>query len=264
MELSLTNKTALVTGSTAGIGLAIAMRLAEEGAVVTVNGRSSDRVASAIDVIRKKLPKAQVSGIAADLGTAEGCAHLIKNLPYTQVLINNVGIYEPKPVEEITDEDWTRMLQVNLYSGIRMSRHYLPLMRKKKWGRIIFISSESGVNIPQEMVHYGVTKTAQIALARGLAETTVGTEVTVNSVLPGPTWSEGLAGFADQLGASLGADESNLEEQFFTKARPSSLLKRFATADEVATMVTYLCSPLAAATNGAAIRVEGGLLRSIL
>jgi NAD(P)-dependent dehydrogenase (short-subunit alcohol dehydrogenase family) len=263
MDLRIEGKTALVTGSTAGIGLAIAMRLAEEGAIIIINGRSSDRVATAVDQVKKAHPKAKVSGLAADLSNAEGCQTLIKNLPYTQILINNVGIYEPKAVDEITDEDWERLLQVNVFSGIRLSRHYLPLMRQKKWGRIIFISSESGVNIPKEMVHYGVTKTAQIALARGLAETTVGTEVTVNSVLPGPTWSEGLAGFADQLSAMLGADENNLEEQFFTKARPTSLLRRFAKADEVASLVAYLCSPLACATNGAAVRCEGGLLRSI-
>jgi NAD(P)-dependent dehydrogenase (short-subunit alcohol dehydrogenase family) len=264
MDLQLTNKTALVTGSTAGIGLAIASLLAQEGAAVVVNGRSQQRVEEAINRIRRDKKGAQVTGVAADLGTKEGVDLLTDKLPGVDILVNNLGIFEAKPFAEITDQDWLRFFEVNVLSGVRLSRSYLPQMLQKNWGRIVFISSESGLNIPVEMVHYGVTKTAQIALARGLAETTAGTGVTVNSVLPGPTRSEGVGRFVQDLAKSQATDEAGIEKEFFRSVRPSSLLKRFATPEEVAAMVVYVCSPLASATNGAALRVDGGVVRSIV
>lgn len=264
MDLQLTNKRVLVTGSTAGIGFAIASFLAQEGASVVVNGRSQDRVEEAVKRIRKEKQDAQVSGSAADLGTKQGLDLLTKNIPAVDILVNNLGIFEAKPFPDITDEDWLRFFEVNVLSGVRLSRFYLPKMLKNNWGRIVFISSESGLNIPMEMIHYGVTKTAQIALARGLAETTAGTNVTVNSVLPGPTRSEGVEQFVQDLAKSQGSDEASIEKEFFRSVRPSSLLKRFETPEEVAAMVVYVCSPLASATNGAALRVDGGVVRSIL
>jgi NAD(P)-dependent dehydrogenase (short-subunit alcohol dehydrogenase family) len=264
MDLQLTNKKALVTGSTAGIGFAIASLLAQEGATVVVNGRSQGRVEEAVRRIRREQKDAQVTGVAADLGTKEGVDVLARSVPALDILVNNLGIFEPKPFPEITDEDWLRFFEVNVLSGARLSRFYLPQMLQKNWGRVVFISSESGVNIPAEMVHYGVTKTAQIALARGLAETTAGTNVTVNSVLPGPTRSEGVEQFVKDLSKGQGTDEASVEKEFFRSVRPSSLLKRFATPEEVAAMVVYVCSPRASATNGAALRVDGGVVRSIL
>ena len=250
MDLQLTNKTALVTGSTAGIGFAIASLLAEEGASVMVNGRSQGRVEEAIRRIQAANKTAQVTGVAADLGTKEGVDLLTGRSPALDILVNNLGIFEPKPFPDITDDDWQRFFEVNVLSGVRLSRFYLPGMLQRNWGRIVFISSESGVNIPVEMIHYGVTKTAQIALARGLAETTAGTNVTVNSVLPGPTRSEGVEKFVEDLAKGQGTDAAKVEAEFFRTARPSSLLKRFATPEEVAAMVVYVCSPRASATNG--------------
>ena len=264
MDLQLTNKKALVTGSTAGIGFAVASLLAQEGAAVVVNGRSQRRVAQAVQRIRTERKSAQVTGIPADLGTKEGVNLLIRDLPVVDILVNNLGIFEPKPFAEITDEDWLRFFEVNVLSGVRLSRFYLPQMLQKNWGRIVFISSESGVNIPVEMIHYGVTKTAQIALARGLAEMTAGTNVTVNSVLPGPTRSEGVEQFVQDLATTQGTNTASVEKEFFRSVRPTSLLKRFATPEEVAAMVIYVCSPRASATNGAALRVDGGVVRSIV
>jgi NAD(P)-dependent dehydrogenase (short-subunit alcohol dehydrogenase family) len=264
MDLQLTNKKALVTGSTAGIGLAIASLLAQEGASVVVNGRSQQRVEQAVQRIRTERKNAQVTGVPADLGTKEGVNLLIRDVPVVDILVNNLGIFDPKPFSEITDEDWLRFFEVNVLSGARLSRFYLPQMLQKNWGRIVFISSESGVNIPVEMVHYGVTKTAQIALARGLAEATAGTAVTVNSVLPGPTRSEGVERFVPDMAKGQGTDAARVEAEFFRTARPSSLLRRFATPEEVAAMVVYVCSPRASATNGAALRVDGGVVRSIV
>jgi NAD(P)-dependent dehydrogenase (short-subunit alcohol dehydrogenase family) len=264
MDLQLTNKKALVTGSTAGIGFAIASLLAQEGASVMVNGRSPRRVEQAVQRIRTERKSAQVTGAPADLGTKEGVNLLIRDVPAVDVLVNNLGIFEPKPFAEITDEDWLRFFEVNVLSGARLSRFYLPQMLQKNWGRIVFISSESGVNVPVEMIHYGVTKTAQIALARGLAEATAGTGVTVNSVLPGPTRSEGVEQFVQDLAKGQGTDAARIEAEFFRTARPSSLLRRFATPEEVAALVVYVCSPRASATNGAALRVDGGVVRSIL
>jgi NAD(P)-dependent dehydrogenase (short-subunit alcohol dehydrogenase family) len=264
MDLQLTNRKTLVTGSTAGIGFAIASLLAQEGASVVVNGRSQQRVDDALQRIRNENKNAQVTGIAADLGTKEGVVLLTGQLTAVDILVNNLGIFEPKLFPEITDEDWLRFFEVNVLSGVRLSRFYLPKMLQKNWGRIVFISSESALNTPVEMVHYGVTKTAQIALARGLAEMTAGTNVTVNSVLPGPTRSEGVERFVQDMAKGQGGDEKAVEKEFFRSVRPSSLLKRFATPEEVAAMVAYVCSPRASATNGAALRVDGGVVKSIV
>jgi NAD(P)-dependent dehydrogenase (short-subunit alcohol dehydrogenase family) len=264
VNLKLTNKTALVTGSTAGIGLAIAQSLANEGAHVTINGRTQQRVDSALATIRQQNPAAQLDGIAADFSNASGAETVIAKLPQVDILVNNVGIFEPKPFAEIPDEDWLRFFEINVMSGVRLSRHYLAGMLKKNWGRILFISSESGAQIPAEMVHYGMTKTAQIAIARGIAESVAGTGVTVNSVLPGPTESEGVGGFVEALAKQQNKSKQTIEREFFEQARPSSLIKRFATVDEVAAMVTYLAGELSSATNGASVRVDGGVVRAIL
>ncbi len=266
MDLQLSGKRALVTGSTAGIGLAAAAGLYREGASVVVNGRSASRVEDAAARIRA-LPTTgspEVVGVAADLSTAEGVRELVGRVPEVDILVNNLGIFEPKPFEEIPDEDWLRFFEVNVMSGVRLTRHYLPGMRRKDWGRVVFVSSESGVQIPVEMIHYGMTKTAQIAIARGVAESVAGTGITVNSVLPGPTDSEGVSTFVDDLARQRGVDRATVEAEFFQTARPSSLIRRFATVDEVADMIVYACSPRAAATNGAALRVDGGVIRAIV
>jgi NAD(P)-dependent dehydrogenase (short-subunit alcohol dehydrogenase family) len=264
VNLELQGKRALVTGSTAGIGFAIAGGLAREGAHVVVNGRSDERVAKAVERIRAEFAEASVEGVAADLGTADGAAELIQACPDVDILVNNLGIYEHKAFEDLSDADWLRFFEINVMSGVRLSRHYLPRMKARNWGRIIFISSESGVNIPVEMIHYGVTKTAQIALARGMAETTVGTGVTVNSVLLGPTRSEGVGTFVAQAAKAQGIAVEEMERRFFETMRPTSLLKRFTLPSEVAALVVYVCSPLSSATNGAALRADGGVVRSIL
>ncbi|CAN5350137.1 SDR family oxidoreductase [soil metagenome] len=264
MDLKITDKLALVTGSTAGIGFAIAKALAAEGAKVIINGRSEKRVHEAIDAIRKEIPAAKLQALALDLSKADAAEQTIKDLPEVDILINNLGVYGPKDFEKITDEDWNSIIETNFLSGVRLCRHYLPKMKVKNWGRIVFISSESAVNIPEEMIHYGVTKTMQIALARGLAETTKGTGVTVNSVLAGPTRSEGVEQFIEDMAKSKGVTASQVEEDFFKTVRPSSLLQRFASTDEAAAMVVFLASAQAVATNGAALRAEGGLVRSIL
>jgi hypothetical protein len=263
MDLKLSGKTALVTGSTAGIGFAIASALVDENADVAVNGRSEERVNQAVQKLQSRKRAGKVTGFALDLSRAENVSLLTEKLPEVDILVNNLGIFEPKPFPEITDSDWERFFNVNVMSGVRLSRHYLPPMLKKNWGRIIFISSESGLNIPSEMIHYGMTKTAQLAIARGLAETTAGTNVTVNAVLPGPTLSEGVGTFVQDLAKSQGSDLSEVEKQSFQTVRPSSLIQRFAEPEEVASMVAYLSSPLASATNGAAVRVDGGVVRSI-
>jgi NAD(P)-dependent dehydrogenase (short-subunit alcohol dehydrogenase family) len=263
MDLQLRGKRALVTGSTAGIGLAAATGLYKEGTSVVINGRTTERVAEAVGKIRGTGGDGEVSGIAADLSTAEGVAQLVRQLPEVDILVNNLGIFEPKPFEEIPDADWLRFFETNVLSGVRLTRQYLPGMRRKNWGRIVFVSSESGLQIPVEMIHYGMTKTAQIAIARGVAESAAGTGITVNSVLPGPTESEGVAQFVADLARQRGVDRSVVEAEFFQTARPSSLLKRFATVEEVATIIIYVCSPLASATNGAALRVDGGVVRTI-
>ena len=264
MNLGLSGKLAVVTGSTAGIGYAIAATLAEEGARVVINGRTQARVDSAVERLRMNNRGAEFTGVTVDLGTAAGVETFIKEVPVADILINNLGIFEVKPFLEIPDADWQRFFDVNILSGVRLSRHYLPNMLKKNWGRVIFISSESGQQIPVEMVHYGMTKTAQLAVSRGLAETTAGTGVTVNSVLAGPTRSEGVEQFVGALAKSKQVSEAAVEKEFFNSVRPSSLLKRFATSDEVAAMVTFVASQLSSATNGAALRADGGVVRSIV
>ena len=264
MDLKLSGKIALITGSTAGIGFAIARSLSSEGAHVYVNGRTQERVDAAVAAIRSAHPAAAVDGIAADFSSSAGAEALIAKLPAVDVLVNNVGIYEPKPFAEISDAGWYRFFEINVMSGIRLARHYLAGMLAKNWGRILFISSESGVQIPAEMVHYGMTKTAQISVARGIAESVAGTGVTVNSILAGPTESEGVAGFVEAMAKQQNQSKQEVENDFFKDVRPSSLLKRFATVDEVAAMVTYVASELSSATNGAALRVDGGVVKAIL
>ncbi len=263
MDLGLASKVALVTGSTAGIGFATAEALAREGARVIVNGRTSERVEAAVSLLRQSIARSDIQGIAADVATAEGCATVIRAHPEVDVLVNNMGIFEPKAFEDISDVDWMRFFEANVLSGVRLSRHYVGGMRSRNWGRIVFVSSESGLQIPTEMIHYGVTKTAQLAVARGLAETLAGTQVTVNSVLPGPTSSEGVGRFVAQMAHSSGKDAATVEREFFQSARPTSILKRFATTAEVAAMITYVCSAQASATTGAALRVDGGVVRAI-
>ena len=263
MNLKLENKTALVTGSTAGIGSAIARSLAAEGARVIINGRSEARVSESIASIRQSHPNAKLELFAANFTSAEAVVEAARQFPSIDILINNLGVYEVKSFEQITDENWRGIIETNFMSGVRLSRHYLPRMKAAKWGRIVFISSESAINIPVEMIHYGVTKTMQVALARGLAETTAGTAVTVNSVLAGPTRSEGVEKFLTEMARTRNITPGEIEQEFFRTARPSSLLQRFATADEVAALVTFVASPLSSAINGAALRVEGGVVRSI-
>ncbi|HEY3204095.1 MAG TPA: SDR family NAD(P)-dependent oxidoreductase [Thermoanaerobaculia bacterium] len=263
MDLGLRGKRALVTGSTAGIGLATARALAGEGASVTVNGRTDRRVRAAMEELRRAQPDAAIEGIAADLGTAAGCHAVIEKLSDVDVLVNNLGIGEPKPFDEITDADWLRIFETNVLSGVRLARYYVRGMRARNWGRIVFVSSESGLQIPPEAIHYGMTKTAQLAVARGLAETLAGTGVTVNSVLPGPTASEGLGAFLAKTAGARGVDASTVEREFFETARPSSIQRRFASPDEVAAMIAYVSSEAASATTGAALRVDGGVVRAI-
>jgi len=264
VDLKLTGKVALVTGSTAGIGLSIAQSLTNEGAHVYVNGRTQQRVDAAIAAIRSHAANAKVEGLVADFSGPAGAEAVIARLPAVDILVNNVGIFEPKPFTEISDADWFRFFEVNVMSGVRLTRHYLAGMLKKNWGRILFISSESAVQIPAEMVHYGMTKTAQIAVARGIAESVAGTGVTSNSILAGPTDSEGVSVFVEALAKQQKKSKAEVEKEFFEHARPSSLLKRFAAVDEVAAMVTFLASELSSATNGAAVRVDGGVVRAIL
>jgi NAD(P)-dependent dehydrogenase (short-subunit alcohol dehydrogenase family) len=263
VDLGLTSKLALVTGSTAGIGFATAEALAHEGARVIVNGRTRARVEAAVAQLRKSVARADIQGLAADVATAAGCDSVIRTFPEVDVLVNNMGIFEPKAFEDIDDADWLRFFEANVLSGVRLARHYVRGMRSRDWGRIVFVSSESGLQIPAEMIHYGVTKTAQLAVARGLAETLAGTNVTVNSVLPGPTASEGVGQFVAQMARSTGKDAATIEHEFFQKARPSSILQRFATTAEVAAMIAYVCSAQASATTGAALRVDGGVVRAI-
>lgn len=264
MDLQLKGKTALVTGSTAGIGWAIACELAAEGAAVVMNGRDAARVESAVQRVRAKVSGADVRGVAADLATLPGCQRLIDAAADVDLLINNLGIFDPRPFEAISDSEWTRFFEVNVMSGVRLARHHLPRMKARNWGRVVFISSESGICPPGDMVHYGMTKSAQLSISRGLAETCAGTGVTVNAVLPGPTATEGAGEFFAKFARESGKSMEQVERDFFAHARPTSLLKRFIAPAEVAGMVAYVCSPRAAATNGAALRVEGGVVRALV
>lgn len=257
MNLQLENKTALITGSTKGIGFAIAHLLAAEGAKVIINGRDEAATAAAA-----KQLGANARGVAADVSTETGCDALTREAPEVDILVNNAGIFEPKSFDNIPDADWDRLHQVNVMSGVRLTRHYLAGMLKRDFGRVIFISSESGVQIPEEMIHYGVSKAAQLALVNGIAQLTKGSAVTVNAVLPGPTASEGVTEFVNQLASGAGQSKEDFEKEFFRSVRPTSLLQRFARVEEVASLVAYLCSPLASATNGAAMRADGGVLRA--
>jgi NAD(P)-dependent dehydrogenase (short-subunit alcohol dehydrogenase family) len=261
MDLNLEGRRALITGSTAGIGLAIATSLAREGARVIVTGRTQAGVTKAVDDVRAATG-GDVVGFAGDLGTAAAADELVHRHSEIEILVNNLGIFEPMPFEQISDSDWMRFFEVNVLSGARLARLCLPAMKRANWGRIVFISSESALQIPVEMIHYGVTKTAQIALARGLAEAVAGTGITVNSVLPGPTKSRGVVDFVDALSQSSGKSFEEFETDFFEKVRPTSLIKRFAAPEEVASLVTYIASPLASATTGAALRVDGGVVKS--
>ncbi|HET8967782.1 MAG TPA: SDR family NAD(P)-dependent oxidoreductase [Candidatus Acidoferrum sp.] len=264
MDLGLKGKLAVVSGSTAGIGLAIATTLAREGARVVINGRTAERVKTAAERIRMELRGAEVTEVASNLGTPEGIAALVEQVPSADILVNNLGIFDPKPFLDIPDSEWLRFYEVNVMSGVRLTRHYLPGMLEKKWGRVIFISSESGQQIPAEMVHYGMTKTAQIAIARGVAESVAGSGVTVNSVLAGPTASEGVGDFVQSMARSRGVSPAQIEKEFFETVRPSSLLKRFETTDEIAAIVAFVASTQSVGINGAAVRAEGGVVRSIL
>jgi NAD(P)-dependent dehydrogenase (short-subunit alcohol dehydrogenase family) len=261
MDLDLMGKSALVTGSTAGIGYAIAASLAREGAQVILNGRSPDSVERAV-AQAKTQTEGTVTGFAGDLSDAAAAQALIREYPSIDILVNNLGIYEAKAFDEIPDADWRRFFDVNVLSGVRLARLCLPYMRERNWGRILFISSESAYHIPVEMIHYGMTKAAQIAVSRGLAELVAGTGITVNSILPGPTRSRGVADFVAEMAKASGKTPGELEREFFQTARPTSLLKRFATPEEVASLVTYIASPLSSATNGAALRVDGGTIKS--
>jgi NAD(P)-dependent dehydrogenase (short-subunit alcohol dehydrogenase family) len=264
MNIDLHDRRALVTGSTAGIGFAIARELAASGAAVAVNGRTQDSADRAVARLRGEVPGASVTGIAADAGSAEGCHALIAAAPETDILVNNVGTFEIKPFFDIDDANWLRLFNTNVLSGVRLSRHYAPRMRERGWGRVIFISSESALNIPKEMIHYGMTKTAQLAVSRGLAEEMAGSAVTVNAVLPGPTRSAGVEAFLRQLAQQQGRTLAEIEAEFFRTARPTSLIQRFAEPQEVANLVVYLASPVASATTGAALRVDGGVISFIV
>lgn len=261
MDLKLTGKLALITGSTAGIGYAIAKTLAAEGADVILNGRSQKSVDEAVATLTSTAT-GRLFGFAGDLSTSEAAEKLYAQYPNVEILVNNLGIFEAEAFEEISDDNWRRFFEINVLSGVRLARYYLPAMKQQNWGRIIFISSESGIQIPAEMIHYGMTKSAQISVARGLAEDVAGTGITVNSVLPGPTKSRGVVNFVGDMAAQQGQSFAEFEAEFFEKVRPTSLIKRFATTDEVASMVCYLTSPLASATTGAAVRVDGGVVKS--
>lgn len=264
MDLQLKNKKALVTGSTAGIGYSIAKALANEGAEVYINGRTTVRVETAVEKLKAETGNQNINGFAVDFANSEQIDDLINQLPEVDILVNNVGIFEPKAFKEIPDADWFKFFEVNVLSGVRLSRSYFDKMIAKNWGRIIFISSESAVQIPAEMIHYGMTKTAQLAISRGLAELTAGTNVTVNTVMPGPTYSEGAGDFVESLAKQQGKSIAEIEKDFFEHIRPSSLLKRFTSTDEIASLVAFVASPLSSATNGAALRADGGVAKGIL
>lgn len=262
MDLQLTGKRALVTGSTLGIGFATAMALAREGAFVILNGHSQPHMDDAIKKIRDTDPTVDIKGVTADLSGADGVSKLINEVSRLDILVNNMGIYSPKPFEDISDEEWFQIFETNVMSGVRLTRHYLPGMKERNWGRIIFISSESGMSIPPDLIHYGMTKAAYLTISRGLAEDMSGTGVTVNTVLPGPTHTEGISEYIRKLADEKHISRDRLEKEFFQIARPHSSIKRFLEPEEVASLILYICSPLSSATNGASLRVDGGLVGS--
>jgi NAD(P)-dependent dehydrogenase (short-subunit alcohol dehydrogenase family) len=262
MNLKIQNKTALITGSTQGIGFATAKKLCEEGVNVIINGRTKSKVNHAINILKKQFPKLKIKGIIANLGTKKGCTKLINDVPHIDILINNLGIFEPKEFEKISEEEWFNMFNVNVMSGVRLSQHYLSSMINQNWGRIIFISSESAIQIPKEMIHYGMSKTAQISISRGIAELTKGTNVTSNSIIVGPSKSEGVMTFFEAIAKQNKQTAQEIEKEFFETARPTSLIKRFADVQESASMIVYTASALSSATNGAILRVDGGVVQS--
>jgi NAD(P)-dependent dehydrogenase (short-subunit alcohol dehydrogenase family) len=264
MVIDLTGRRAIVTGSTAGIGRAIAEGLLASGAAVVISGRGQERVTKALQELKQQFPDAAIAGVAADLATAEGAATVFAQMPDADIVVNNVGSAAPKPFLELADEDWISIFQLNVMSGVRMTRRYLPAMVSRGWGRVVFISSESAVNIPKEMIDYGMTKTAQLAISRGVAESVAGTGVTVNSVLPGPTRSEILGNWMKSVSNSKGISQEAAEQEFLRESRPTSLIRRFATTEEVANLVVYVCSEQASATTGAALRVDGGVARNVV
>jgi len=264
MDLKIKNKIALITGSTQGIGLASAKKLCEEGAEVIINGRNKEKLEKAVLSIREEFPEAKINGIVSDLKTVEACNYLISKIPHIDILINNLGIFEPKEFEDITEKEWIDMFNINVMSGVRLSQHYLSKMINQDWGRIIFISSESAFQIPKEMIHYGMTKTAQISIARGIAELTKGTNVTSNSIIVGPSNSEGVSEFIKELASSQNKTFKEVEKDFFENVRPSSLLQRFTDVEEISNMIVYTASSLSSATNGAALRADGGVIQSAI
>lgn len=263
MQIDLNGKHAIITGSTAGIGFAIAQGLANAGAGVVITGRTQERVDDAITAIKKDAPNAKVEGVAVDLGTAEGCQTLIKQQPSADILVNNVGIFGPQDFFEVGDDTWQQFFDVNVMSAVRLSRHYAKGMKERDWGRIQFISSESGINIPTEMVHYGMTKSALLSVSRGLAKALSGTQVTVNAILPGPTRSEGVLKMIGEMAEKEGVSQQEMEARFVKESRPSSIIQRLATPEEVASMSVYAASTQASATTGAALRVEGGIVDTL-
>jgi len=263
MHIDLTGRNAVVTGSTAGIGRAIAEGLARTGASVVINGRREDRVVATLRELRALFPKGEFAGVVADLATSEGAEDLFARVPDADILVNNVGTGRAKPFFEIGDDEWTDLFELNVMSGIRASRHYVPKMMKRGWGRVVFISSESALAIPVDLIDYAMTKTAQLAIARGLAEVVGGTGVTVNSVLPGPTNSEIMGGWMKAAAEAQGITQEEAEQQFLKTTRPTTLIKRFATTEEVANLVVYVCSEQASATTGTSLRVDGGVVRTI-
>jgi NAD(P)-dependent dehydrogenase (short-subunit alcohol dehydrogenase family) len=262
MDLKIKNKRALITGSTQGIGFATAKKLCQEGVNVVINGRTEEKVSKSVQALKVEFPNLDIKGIVADLKDAQGCQKVISQIPKVDILVNNLGIFEPKEFQKITEEEWLKMFYINVMSGVRLAQHYLANMFEQNWGRIIFVSSESALQIPSEMVHYGMTKTAQISISRGIAETTKGTNVTSNSIIVGPTLSDGALVFFNELAKQQNKTMEQIEEEFFKNVRPSSLTQRFNSVDETANMIVYTASALASATNGAALRVDGGVVQS--
>lgn len=262
MDLKIANKIALITGSTQGIGFATAKKLCEEGVNVIINGRNENKVNNAVMKLKAQFNNVKIIGITADLKDNEGCNKLISQVGHIDILINNLGIFEPKEFKDITEEEWLHMFNVNVMSGVRLAQHYLSRMIEQNWGRIIFISSESAIQIPKEMIHYGMTKTAQISVSRGIAELTRGTNVTSNAIIVGPSKSEGVVQFMEDFAKQNNQSFKEIEKEFFKNIRPTSLIQRFAEVEEDANMIVYTASSLSSATNGAILRVDGGVVQS--